>query len=106
MKERDSMQDTFQLRMIKGHNPGEIFRLSKDQITLGRDLDCNLVLVSSEVSRKHLLIGWDNEQHWIQDQHILEVTAFAIVSTYARSPDLLQTKNEERGLPTWLCIVK
>lgn len=44
---------TYQLVMRSGPNPGKIFELSQNQMTIGRDITNDLVINDAEVSRKH-----------------------------------------------------
>jgi len=43
----------FQLVMQTGPNPGKVFELQKDVIYIGRDVNNDVVVNDSEVSRKH-----------------------------------------------------
>ena len=43
----------FQLVMQKGPNPGKIFELAQEEITIGRDISNRLVINDPEVSRRH-----------------------------------------------------
>ncbi len=44
---------TFQLVMRTGPNPGKVYELSQDEITIGRDIANNIVVNDPEVSRRH-----------------------------------------------------
>jgi hypothetical protein len=44
---------TFQLVMQKGPNPGKIFELVQDEIIIGRDISNRIVINDPEVSRRH-----------------------------------------------------
>jgi hypothetical protein len=44
---------TYQLVMRSGPTPGKIFPLNKDEIYIGRDINNDVVISDSEVSRKH-----------------------------------------------------
>lgn len=44
---------TYQLIMRTGPNPGKVFELSQDEITIGRDIGNNVVVNDPEVSRRH-----------------------------------------------------
>lgn len=44
---------TFQLVMQKGPNPGKIFELVQDEIIIGRDISNRIVVNDPEVSRRH-----------------------------------------------------
>lgn len=43
----------FQLVMQKGPNPGKIFELVQDELTIGRDITNRIVINDPEVSRRH-----------------------------------------------------
>jgi hypothetical protein len=47
------MAQSFQLIMRTGPTPGKVFELNKSEITIGRDVSCDIVVNDSEVSRKH-----------------------------------------------------
>ncbi len=44
---------SFQLVMQKGPNPGKIYELVQDEITIGRDISNRIVINDPEVSRRH-----------------------------------------------------
>lgn len=49
----------YQLVMRTGPNPGKVFALSKNQIVMGRDVECDISVNDVEVSRNHtrLILG-------------------------------------------------
>lgn len=44
---------SFQLVMRTGPNPGKVFELNKNEIYIGRDVNNDIVINDSEISRKH-----------------------------------------------------
>jgi hypothetical protein len=50
---RDMTSQTFQLVMQKGPNPGKIYELVQDELTIGRDITNRVVINDPEVSRRH-----------------------------------------------------
>lgn len=55
------MAAQYQLVMQTGPNPGKVFALSKNQIVMGRDIECDISINDVEVSRNHtrLILGSD-----------------------------------------------
>jgi hypothetical protein len=47
------VSQSYQLVMQKGPNPGKIYELSQEEITIGRDISNRLVINDPEVSRRH-----------------------------------------------------
>lgn len=50
------MAPSFQLVMRTGPNPGKIFELNKAELYVGRDVNNDIVINDSEISRKHARI--------------------------------------------------
>ncbi len=50
------MASSFQLVMRTGPNPGKVFELSKNELFIGRDVNNDIVINDSEISRKHARI--------------------------------------------------
>lgn len=55
------------LQLLKGQTPGQQFPLDRDQTTLGRHPDCDIVLDRGEASRTHAKIYRDGEGFFIED---------------------------------------
>ena len=56
------------LKIIRGGQPGEIFRLISQRTLMGRDPNrCEVVLQGSAVSRQHALITENNGRYFIED---------------------------------------
>jgi predicted component of type VI protein secretion system len=51
--EADMTSQNYQLVMQKGPNPGKIYELAQEEITIGRDISNRLVINDPEVSRRH-----------------------------------------------------
>lgn len=64
------------LLIRKGANPGKRFPLAKNRIVLGREKDCDIVLVPTDatrgkqkdaISRKHAIISRENDDYFLED---------------------------------------
>jgi pSer/pThr/pTyr-binding forkhead associated (FHA) protein len=58
---------TYQLVMEKGPNPGKIFELGQDELTIGRDITNRIVINDPEVSRKHTRLILQSGSYVIED---------------------------------------
>lgn len=58
---------TYQLVMHKGPNPGKIFELVQDELTIGRDITNRIVINDPEVSRKHSRLTLQSGAYVIED---------------------------------------
>jgi predicted component of type VI protein secretion system len=58
---------TYQLVMHKGPNPGKIFELVQDELTIGRDITNRIVINDPEVSRKHSRLSLQSGAYVIED---------------------------------------
>ena len=58
---------TFQLVMHSGPNPGKIFELVQDELTIGRDIGNRIVINDPEVSRKHARLTMQSGGYVIED---------------------------------------
>lgn len=58
---------TFQLVMHSGPNPGKIFELVQDELTIGRDIGNRIVINDPEVSRKHARLTLQSDGYVIED---------------------------------------
>jgi predicted component of type VI protein secretion system len=58
---------TFQLVMRGGPNPGKIFELVQDELTIGRDIGNRIVINDPEVSRKHARLTVQSDGYVIED---------------------------------------
>jgi pSer/pThr/pTyr-binding forkhead associated (FHA) protein len=58
---------TFQLVMHSGPNPGKIFELVQDELTIGRDIGNRIVINDPEVSRKHARLTLQTGAYVIED---------------------------------------
>ena len=58
---------TYQLVMHKGPNPGKIFELVQDELTIGRDITNRIVINDAEVSRKHARLTLQSGSYVIED---------------------------------------
>ena len=57
----------FQLVMRAGPSPGKMFSLSKSEITIGRDVNADVVINAAEVSRRHCRLRLDAGSYIIED---------------------------------------
>jgi predicted component of type VI protein secretion system len=53
LKEETMAPQSFQLVMRSGPNPGKTFELNKGELTIGRDINNDIVINDAEISRKH-----------------------------------------------------
>jgi len=58
---------TFQLVMHSGPNPGKIFELVQEELTIGRDIGNRIVINDPEVSRKHARLTMQSGGYVIED---------------------------------------
>lgn len=58
---------SFQFVMQKGPNPGKIYELMQDEITIGRDISNRLVINDPEVSRRHARLTAQSGGYVIED---------------------------------------
>jgi predicted component of type VI protein secretion system len=58
---------TYQLVMHKGPNPGKIFELVQEEITIGRDIGNRIVINDPEVSRKHTRLTLQSGGYVVED---------------------------------------
>lgn len=57
------------LVMLEGLRPGKIYHLNPDSTTIGRDIDCDIIIDDSAVSRQHVKIRLikndDNQKEFV-----------------------------------------
>jgi len=58
---------TYQLVMQKGPNPGKIFELIQEELTIGRDITNRIVINDPEISRKHARLSLQSGSYVIED---------------------------------------
>lgn len=58
---------SYQLVMQKGPNPGKIFELVQDELTIGRDITNRVVINDPEVSRRHSRLALGASGYTIED---------------------------------------
>jgi hypothetical protein len=58
---------TFQFTMREGPTPGKVFSLSKSELTIGRELNNDIVINAAEVSRKHTRLIFQAGNYVIED---------------------------------------
>jgi pSer/pThr/pTyr-binding forkhead associated (FHA) protein len=61
------MDKLCQLRGLSGPVSNQIIKLGERDISLGRDLANDIVIVDSEVSRNHAHLSWQNGGHVVRD---------------------------------------
>ena len=47
------MSGSFHLVLKKGPGPGQVFTLEKDEIVIGRDIQCDISIIETSLSRRH-----------------------------------------------------
>jgi predicted component of type VI protein secretion system len=58
---------TYQFVMNTGPNPGKIYELTQDEITIGRDIANNIVVNDAEVSRRHARLRMQAGNYILED---------------------------------------
>ena len=58
---------TYQFVMNTGPNPGKIYELTQDEITIGRDIANNIVANDAEVSRRHARLRMQAGNYILED---------------------------------------
>jgi hypothetical protein len=61
------MGSNFQLVMRKGGNPGQVFPLDLTEMYIGRDVNCEIAINDTEVSRRHARISISGQGFVIED---------------------------------------
>ena len=61
------MTALYQLVMQSGPNPGKVFPLESDVITIGREPDNNIVIIDAEISRKHTQLVLQGGKYIVTD---------------------------------------
>ena len=59
--------ETAMLLVLEGPNPGKRLYMDQPVLLVGRDEDCDLVIVDRQVSRRHASITRENEQYVLRD---------------------------------------
>ncbi len=62
------------LRVCKGSYAGQVFKLTKDLITIGRDPDCDVFLNDMTVSREHCKLEKRSNSVYLTDMNSLNGT--------------------------------
>jgi ABC-type multidrug transport system ATPase subunit/pSer/pThr/pTyr-binding forkhead associated (FHA) protein len=60
-------QATYRLTITEGIGSGQVFQLTKGQITVGRDENVDIVIQMPAVSRRQAQITWRDNRYWIED---------------------------------------
>ncbi|MBN1667120.1 MAG: FHA domain-containing protein [Anaerolineales bacterium] len=58
---------SYQLVMRAGPTPGKSFALSQSEIVIGRDLGADIVINAAEISRRHVMLRFQNGAYLIED---------------------------------------
>jgi pSer/pThr/pTyr-binding forkhead associated (FHA) protein len=61
------MNTKFQLEMLEGPTPGNIYDIDKDQIVGGREPSCDIVINDAEISRNHFRLIWREPGYILED---------------------------------------
>jgi hypothetical protein len=59
--------ETAMLLVLEGPNPGKRFYMDHPVLLVGRDEECDLVIVDRQVSRRHATITRENDQYVLRD---------------------------------------
>jgi hypothetical protein len=59
--------DTAMLLVLEGPNPGKRFYIDHPMLLVGRDEECDLVIVDRQVSRRHASVIRENDQYVLRD---------------------------------------
>jgi predicted component of type VI protein secretion system len=59
--------ETAMLLVLEGPNPGKRYYMDHPVLLVGRDEDCDLVIVDRQVSRRHASITRESEQYILRD---------------------------------------
>ena len=79
----------YQLTMQVGPNPGKVFPLDKPEMVIGRDLTVDIVIIDTEVSRKHAHLVAQQGGYVIEDlgsTNGTEVNGTRLTSPYLLRP--------------------
>jgi pSer/pThr/pTyr-binding forkhead associated (FHA) protein len=57
----------YRLVVRQGPNPGQVYELTKSEISVGRDITNDIVLNDAEVSRKHARLTLEGDRYKIED---------------------------------------
>ena len=74
MPQSNSKANVPVLRVCKGSYAGQVFRLTKDLITIGRDPDCDVFLNDMTVSREHCKLEKRKQSVYLTDMNSLNGT--------------------------------
>ena len=67
IKEDDMAGAQYRLVMRQGPNPGQIFELDRNEVSIGRDIANDIVINDAEVSRKHARLTLEADRYKIED---------------------------------------
>ena len=57
----------YQLVMRVGPSPGKTYPLTLNEIIIGRDISCDIVINDAEISRNHCKLVLQGDSYWIED---------------------------------------
>ncbi len=61
------MTDRYQLVMKKGPGPGQVFTIEKDEVLIGRDIQCDISVIEASLSRKHARLFERDGEFFLED---------------------------------------
>jgi pSer/pThr/pTyr-binding forkhead associated (FHA) protein len=59
----------YRLVMRQGPNPGQVFELDRNEVSIGRDIANDIVINDAEVSRKHARLTREADRYKIEDNN-------------------------------------
>lgn len=95
------MFPSFRLVLRTGPTPGKVYNLDKPELTIGRDLNNEIVINDSEVSRRHARLFLQGNNYVIEDLGSTNGTAVngqRLVGPYVLRPGELITFGEQVSL--------
>ena len=57
----------YQLVMRVGPSPGKTYPLTLNEIIIGRDISCDIVINDAEISRNHCKLVLQGDSYWVED---------------------------------------
>ncbi len=67
MPSRFQFGERLRLKIVQGENLGEGFCLLSDNILIGRDDSCSIILIDTQISRQHVELSWAENTYIAKD---------------------------------------